>query len=290
MPDVAEGEDSILEVEVSTPQTTNSTTRKRKAGPNSFQEEMRKMREEMQAQAQQMQAQFEAKLQAQDSEVKKYKREVKRLKESASKKGEADLESEPEEEETAIHHNLNYKLDDDGQTVVDMKIRHMLVTPNAEPGTYWTPKKGGKELRKTVPVRGASLYMEHLMESRVSSITLREMHDSGKVLYPKHFLSRNSSIEFDDDRREMGVVATKKGTITNLTAKWEEAENLFELVEAVHNFVAAVHQIRSYSYEGIVLSMVLHRVRFFARPAEEAKNPKKMQMKLISALFSEVLR
>ena len=42
MPDVAEGEDSILEVEVSTPQTTNSTTRKRKASPNSFQEEMRK--------------------------------------------------------------------------------------------------------------------------------------------------------------------------------------------------------------------------------------------------------
>ena len=276
-------EDSIMEVEASTPRTSNSTSRKRKAQQPSFQEQMEKMKKELQAE-------FSAQRQKDLDERRRLKKEIRKLKENSSRRGDSELDSEPEDEEAAILHDLNYELKDDGQSTVDMKIRHMLVTPNADPGTYWSQKNGGRELRKTVPVRGSSLYLEHLMESRVSSITLRTMHDAGKILQPKHFLSRNSSIEYDDDKKEMGVVATKKGTITNLTAKWEEPETLFELVEAVHNYVAAVHQIRSYSYEAIVVSMVLHRVRFFARPAEEAKAPKKTQMKLVSALFAEVLR
>ena len=86
------------------------------------------------------------------------------------------------------------------------------------------------------------------------------------------------------------MVATKKGTVTNLVSKWEEADNLFELIEGVHNFKAAIHQIRAYSYEALVLGMVLHRVRYFARPAEESQTPKKVQLKLCTKLFAEVLR
>ena len=165
------------------------------------------------------------------------------------------------------------------------------MTPNTEPKSYWTRANGSNHIKKVLPVRGNSLFLDHLMPSRISSVTLRTLHNTSKRLYSKHFLVRNAGNEYDDEKRELRVRSSSKGTVAQVGCKWEEAETLYELVDGVKNYVGAIHMIRGFSYEALALDRALHQIRYFARPAETANpnNPGKAQLELSRKLFNDVL-
>ena len=54
-----------------------------------------------------------------------------------------------------------YHLRDNGADVVDMRIRHLLRTPNRPVSEWWKGKE--TPLRKSVPTRGSNLYLESTM-------------------------------------------------------------------------------------------------------------------------------
>ena len=98
-------------------------------------------------------------------------------------------------------------------------------------------------------------------------------------------------IENNDEKRELKVHTSRKGTVAQVGHKWEEADNLWELMDGVKNYVGAVHMIRHFSYEALALDRVLHQTRYFARPSEESNpgNPGKLQLELSKKLFNDVL-
>ena len=73
-----------------------------------------------------------------------------------------------------------------------MKLRNKLLTPNAEPKSYWTRENGSNHIKKVIPVRGNTLFLDHQMPSRISSVNLRTLHNSFRRLYSKHFLVRKA--------------------------------------------------------------------------------------------------
>ena len=117
-------------------------------------------------------------------------------------------------------------------------------------------------MKNVEPVRGHSLYLEHLMEDRISSLTLRSLHHGGHELQPKNFLTKNKGIEFDESKKEIKVLnSSEKGLVCRSSHSWEDEENLWELVDGVKNYVSAIFMVRPYSYEAIVLDRVLHHIR-----------------------------
>ena len=57
------------------------------------------------------------------------------------------------------------------------------------------------------------------------------------------------------------IKTSEKGLICRASHNWAEADNLWELVDGVKNYVAAIFMIRPYSYEAVVLDRVLHQIR-----------------------------
>ena len=117
-----------------------------------------------------------------------------------SKRGERD--DQPQEStnhsnvEDAVMIDENYHIKDDGQGVIDLKLRHRLRTPNADPDTWWTP---ATSTRISKPRLGLNAYTTHLALTKVSAITIRRMSDRGATLLVRHLLARNAGIEFSDD-------------------------------------------------------------------------------------------
>ena len=170
-----------------------------------------------------------------------------------SRAEEEDAQEDEDEEPVLIDETVHLK--DDAVNIVDLKLRNRLLQLNNDPAKIWTRANGAGDIRFVQPVRGSSLYLEHLMPGRVSALTLREFHCSSKRLYAKHFLTKNAGIEEDDDKRELSVTKKGKGAIAHIAPKFEEAESLWEVVDGVKNYVAATHMVRPYSYEvGIKLA------------------------------------
>ena len=117
-----------------------------------------------------------------------------------SKRG--DRDDQPQENtnhsnvEDAVMIDEDYHIKDDGQGVIDLKLRQMLRTPNADPDTWWTP---ATSTRISKPRLGLNAYTTHLALTKVSAITIRRMSDRGATLIVRHLLARNSGIEFSDD-------------------------------------------------------------------------------------------
>ena len=175
---------------------------------------------------------------------------------------------------------------------MDLKLRNRLLQVNNDPAKVWTRANGAHDIKKVEPVRGNSIYLEHLMPGRVSAITLKALHSAGKRLYCKHFLTKNAGIEEDEDKRELSVTKSRRGAIASIAPRFEEPDNLWEVVDGVKNYMAAIHMVRPYSYEALALDRVLHHVRFFARPVENSSDSSagaKLQMTLVKKLFEDVL-
>ena len=73
-----------------------------------------------------------------------------------------------EVEDEPIMIDEDYRLRDDGVTVIDMKLRHRLATPNVDPADYWNKNVSTRLSR---PRLGNNIYIEHISQTQVSALT-----------------------------------------------------------------------------------------------------------------------
>ena len=87
--------------------------------------------------------------------------------ESTKRKERNEVSHSPEE--PVMLFDEAYHLEDDGHEKLDLRLRQRLRPINADPSAYWV-----KGAFKTVdrPIRGAALYLEHLMPNHVNEKTI----------------------------------------------------------------------------------------------------------------------
>ena len=71
-------------------------------------------------------------------------------------------------------------------------------------------------------------------------------------------LSKNADVSIRDSK-----VVKISGDKVSMDRKWAQVEAVWEIAEAVSNFVTLIHYTRHYSYEGIALSRALHDFGWF---------------------------
>ena len=149
----------------------------------------------------------------------------------------------PPEDEDPILIQESYDLKDDGNTVIDLAIRHRLATPNASPDTWWnktTPTRHSK------PRKGLNMYLDHISTAKVSALTIRRMSDRGAVITVRQLLPRNAGVEYaDDGSKRLRLIAPSARNINmNLGFNWLAPKTVQEVVEGVHNYQCITYMYR----------------------------------------------
>ena len=189
------------------------------------------------------------------SKKKRRKSKKKSKKRSRSSSSSSASSSDPEDEETVLT-DKQFKLRDNGEDILDMNTRHILRTPTAAPEVWW---KAPFRSRVSRPIRGSGLNMEpSLGHARIHDTTIRRCHDRCALLSTKMLLSKNADVSIRDSK-----VMKISGDKVSLDRKWAQVEAVWEIAEAVSNYVTLIHYTRNYSYEGIALSRALHDFGWF---------------------------
>ena len=81
------------------------------------------------------------------------------MKSLAEKRANETPTAREEAEDEPVMIDEDYHIKDDGVSVIDMKLRHRLATPNVDPANYWT-KAGYTRVSK--PRLGNNIYTEHI--------------------------------------------------------------------------------------------------------------------------------
>ena len=179
---------------------------------------------------------------------KKKKRKHKKRSRSSSDSSSSDSDSA---EESPVMTDKTWQLKDNGVDTLDMDLRHLLRPPTTSPDVWWKAPFRSKVSR---PVRGASLNMESVIgHARIHDSTIRRCHDRTALITTKMLLARNADISIKDTKL-VKIGADK----LSFDRKWAGPEAVSEIAEAVANFSAVIHYVRSYSYEGLAISRALH--------------------------------
>lgn len=164
-----------------------------------------------------------------------------------------------------------------------MELRVLLRAPRADPSQWWT---SASKTRMSRPIVSDLFLDSCLGANRLSEYTSRKMHDRCAILSLKNFLTSNSQtqgakrahvISEDDSNR---ILSSATGQ------SWKDPKTPFECVGGAFNFLGAVHQTRTYSYEGICLLAVLHQVRFFRGIARSNKDQIDILVHFMNSVFS----
>ena len=70
-----------------------------------------------------------------------------------------------------------------------------------------------------------------------------------------------------------------------IETNWEQANDLWEVMDAGWNFVGVLFMVRNYSYTGLAMMRALHECRFFCAVAKP-----RLQRTLIEGFFNECFR
>ena len=180
---------------------------------------------------------------------KKNKKKKKRSRSSSS-----DSSASEEEELVLIDKKVHVK--DNGVDVLDMDLRHSLRTPTGEPANWWRPPFKSRVSR---PIRGAGLSMEAALgPARVNDATIRRAHDRASCLTTRMLLTRNADVSIKDSK----TLKVEGNTISS-DRKWAPPEEVWEVVEALQNYVTLTYYIRNYSFEGLAIQRCLHDFGYF---------------------------
>ena len=180
---------------------------------------------------------------------KKSKKKKKRSRSSSS-------DSSASEDEEAVLIDKKVHVKDNGVDILDMDLRHSLRTPTGEPATWWRPPFKSRMSR---PIRGAGLSMEAAIgPARVNDATIRRAHDRASCLTTRMLLTRNADVSIKDSK----TLKVEGNTISS-DRKWAPPEEVWEIVEALQNYVTLTYYIRNYSFEGLAIQRCLHDFGYF---------------------------
>lgn len=173
-----------------------------------------------------------------------------------------EFEEEDAEPDMELRENwvvFDGSFEDDGVTKLDWRIRGRIQNPSAAPSAWWP---SGQVTRKAHPVRGSSLYLEHLAGTKGAHIhTVRSLHDRTSYISLKSLLSKNNGQSGESKANVIIDNVGSSATAVRMEKAWKSPDSCYEVVDAVWNYCNVVFQIRPFSYEALALLRGLHNVR-----------------------------
>ena len=124
------------------------------------------------------------------------KQQEERKEESSKRKGREEINYSPEQPVLLLEES--YYLEDDAHSKIDTKLRQRLRPINVSPDQYWEPGAFSQVER---PILGASLYLDHIMAANINEATICKLHDRGAFTEVKNWLSRNSGVGREREKR-----------------------------------------------------------------------------------------
>ena len=113
---------------------------------------------------------------------------------SSQKPGHSSQEedAEPDQNDKDLWFKYSGEFSDNSMDTLEYSIRTGLKNPCADPSVWWIPAKMGGA-KKVTPVRGSSLYLEHLTGNEgPPQSTVRKAHDRTMFTRVKWWLSKNN--------------------------------------------------------------------------------------------------
>ena len=190
---------------------------------------------------------------------------------------------EDEEEEEALAksrpiliHKVGHELKDDAHSIIDWEARKLRPYNGRDWELYWS-----KIPMKALPVV-EDVDLDRLTKAPINPNVLRKLHDRGQDLTAKQWLSSNYVVEGKGGR----IRAENDRTAGAFVLDYLEPSGVWEAVDAVHNYTAALRCIRPEDHTGELMLRTLHDCRMFNGPSFSPVEQKKMIMNF----FDQVLK
>ena len=178
----------------------------------------------------------------------------------------------------------SYKIEDDGHSKIDTSLRQRLRPINTDPAEWWVK---GAFKRVDRPILGAALYLEHLIPGSANEWTNCKVCDRAAILEIKNFLSKNSGVSKARPKRLKVHEQDKNDELSmGIQTHWEDADSVWEAMDAGFNYVAVEFQIRQYNYSPLAMLRCLHECRNFCGVASSPRQ----QSTLIEGFWNECLK
>jgi hypothetical protein len=166
------------------------------------------------------------------------------------------------------------ELKDDAHTVLQKEYRENWRQINRNPELWWSQEIYPIEVEPNL--RG-SVYLEHLIPMTLNEKALSWLHSSSKRIDVKMMAHKNSTTAKKSKKEMLNIQTSESndGTMSvEASIPWEESSDVFEIIEAIMNLVAAEHMIRPWSYQAINIMRSLHEVKYFLPCSEDSQRSK----------------
>lgn len=194
----------------------------------------------------------------------------------AFKNTEMEEESDDEIDKPLMINWPKYNVKDNGQNILDMKLRNALKTINAKPATYF------KHFDREIKPSFETLEIDHINFNSVNPRITKKMYDRAAFLELKYFDPGNISV---NARPPKASFSARSGDILGeLSLDWTEPQTMWACFDAVLNYSINCYSIRSYDYSPWVLIKSLHEMRFF-NICKTIKEQKKVFTSFVNAFF-----
>ena len=194
----------------------------------------------------------------------------------SAQRAESDEDSDDEIEKPFLVNWANYNVKDNGQNILDMKLRNALKTINSKPEKYF--KYFDREIKPSFE----TVEIDHMNFNSVNPRITKKMHDRAAFLELKYFDPGNISV---NARPPKASFSARSGDILGeLSLDWTEPQTMWACFDAVLNYSINCYSIRSYDYSPWVLIKALHEMRFF-NICKSIKEQKKVFTNFVNAFF-----
>jgi hypothetical protein len=179
------------------------------------------------------------------------------------------------------------ELKDDAHTVLQKEYRENWRQINRNPELWWSQEIYPIEVEPNL--RG-SVYLEHLIPMTLNEKALSWLHSSSKRIDVKMMAHKNSTTAKKSKKEMLNIQTSESndGTMSvEASIPWEESSDVFEIIEAVMNLVAAEHMIRPWSYQAINIMRSLHEVKYFCHVVKTARDQKDLCETFVNEVLSK---
>ena len=167
--------------------------------------------------------------------------------------------------------------EDNAHDVLCWPVRKAWRMVNKDPAEYWVRGEAWPSIVE--PNLAGQVFTDHLIPLPVADRTLGWLHNSANKMELRYFTHSNSKAKRQRGQK-IEVKAHESDELGGMSLEaytnWSEVGSAREMVEALLNYVAALHMIRPWDFGGLVMLRVLHEVAFFGPSARTSKEQKEL--------------
>ena len=192
--------------------------------------------------------------------------------------------TEPDPKDPANWVRGQFEVEDNGSNLLGgLALRVALGGVSADPKIWYA---GLDDIVK-LPRRGSSLVTGHLLGSRfLHPQVIFDLHDRCAFINYRRLLKvNNGAVEEPRTGMALDEDTDLYSTVYTVSKTFKSAKSVFEVVQGLQAWQAAIHLIRPHSYEAMVLLSALTECRFLVSVAPD----KKTQVETLTKVWQEVL-